>query len=88
MLIKGVANIFPSGDIEGILRGKAEGILGIASIFDDCDAPAADLGAKTNKWIIGLGLASIGLENIAGQILSIANASTRIKKQQQVLVGL
>ena len=24
--IKGVANIFPSGDIEGLLRGKAEGI--------------------------------------------------------------
>ena len=35
--IKGVANIFPSGDIEGLLRGKAEGILGIASVFNDCD---------------------------------------------------
>ena len=53
--IKGVANIFPSGDIEGLLRGKAEGILGIASIFDDCDIPTADLGAKTNKWILGAG---------------------------------
>ena len=57
--IKGVANIFPSGDIEGLLRGKAEGILGIASVFDDCDIPTADLGAKTNKWVIGLGLSLI-----------------------------
>ena len=79
-VVKGVANIFPSGDIEGILRGKAEGILGIASVFDDCDAPVADLGAKTNKWIIGLGPASVGLENIAGQILSIANAAQELKE--------
>jgi len=79
-VVKGVANIFPSGDIEGILRGKAEGILGIASVFDDCDAPVADLGAKTNKWVIGLGPASVGLENIAGQILSIANAAQELKE--------
>ena len=78
--IKGVANIFPSGDIEGLLRGKAEGILGIASIFNDCDIPSADLGAKTNKWIIGLGPASVGLENIAGQILNIANAAQELKE--------
>ena len=79
-VVNGVANIFPGGDIEGILRGKAEGILGIASIFDDCDAPEADLGAKTNKWIIGLGPASVGLENIAGQILNIANAAQELKE--------
>ena len=78
--IKGVANIFPSGDIEGLLRGKAEGILGIASVFNDCDIPSADLGAKTNKWIIGLGPASVGLENIAGQILNIANAAQELKE--------
>ena len=78
-VLKGVSNIF-DGDIEGILRNKAEGILGIASIFDDCDIPAADLGAKTNKWIIGLGPASVGLENIAGQILDIANAAQELKE--------
>ena len=78
--IKGVANIFPSGDIEGLLRNKAEGILGIASVFDDCDIPTADLGSKTNKWVIGLGPASVGLENIAGQILSIANAAQELKE--------
>ena len=78
-VLKGVSNIF-DGDIEGILRDKAEGILGIASIFDDCDIPAADLGAKTNKWIIGLGPASVGLENIAGQILDIANAAQELKE--------
>ena len=78
-VLKGVSNIF-DGDIEGILRDKAEGILGIASIFDDCDIPAADLGAKTNKWIIGIGPASVGLENIAGQILDIANAAQELKE--------
>ena len=79
-VIAGVANIFPNGDIEGLLRSKAEGILGIASIFNDCDIPSADLGAKTNKWIIGLGPASVGLENIAGQILDIANAAQELKE--------
>ena len=53
--IGGVANIFPSGDIEGLLRDKAEGLLGIASVFDDCDIQTADLGGKTNKWILGAG---------------------------------
>ena len=77
--LKGVSNIF-DGDIEGILRGKAEGILGIASIFDDCDIPSADLGSKTNKWVIGLGPASVGLENIAGKILDIANAAQELKE--------
>ena len=78
--IKGVANIFPSGDIEGLLRNKAEGILGLASIFSPCDVPDADIGSKTNKWLIGLGPASAGLENIAGQILSIANAAQELKE--------
>ena len=71
--MKGVSNIFPSGDLEGLLRGKAEGLLGLASVFDDCDIPTADLGEKTNKWILGLGPASLNLENIAGKVLAIAN---------------
>ena len=79
-VIAGVANIFPSGDIEGILRGKAEGLLGIASIFDDCDIPTADLGAKTNKWILGAGPGNLNLENIAGKVLSIANAAQELKE--------
>ena len=78
-VMKGVSNIF-DGDIEGMLRGKAEGILGIASIFDDCDIPNADIGSKTNKWVIGLGPASIGLENIAGKVLDIANAAQELKE--------
>ena len=59
---------------------KISGILGIASIFDDCDIPSADLGSKTNKWVIGLGPASVGLENIAGKILDIANAAQELKE--------
>ena len=78
--IGGVANIFPSGDIEGLLRGKAEGLLGIASIFDDCDIPTADLGSKTNKWILGAGPGNLNLENIAGKVLAIANAAQELKE--------
>ena len=78
--IAGVANIFPSGDIEGLLRGKAEGLLGIASIFDDCDIPTADLGGKTNKWILGVGPGNLNLENIAGKVLDIANAAQELKE--------
>ena len=78
--IGGVANIFPSGDIEGLLRGKAEGLLGIASVFDDCDIPTADLGSKTNKWILGLGPGNLNLENIAGKVLAIANAAQELKE--------
>ncbi len=81
--IKGVANIFPSGDIEGLLRNKAEGILGLASALSPCDIPDADLDSKTNKWLIGLGPASAGLENIAGQILSIANAAQELKEASE-----
>ena len=78
--IKGVADIFPSGDIEGLLRGKAEGLLGIASAFDDCDIPTADLGSKTNKWILGGGPAGLDLGNIAGKVLAIANAAQELKE--------
>ena len=78
--IGGVADIFPSGDIEGLLRGKAEGLLGIASVFDDCDIPTADLGAKTNKWILGAGPGFLNLENIAGKVLAIANAAQELKE--------
>ena len=78
--IGGVANIFPSGDIEGLLRGKAEGLLGIASVFDDCDIPTADLGSKTNKWILGAGPGNLNLENIAGKVLDIANAAQELKE--------
>ena len=78
--IGGVANIFPSGDIEGLLRDKAEGLLGIASIFDDCDIPTADLGSKTNKWILGAGPGNLNLENIAGKVLAIANAAQELKE--------
>ena len=78
--IKGIANIFPSGDIEGLLRDKAEGLLGIASVFDDCDIPTADLGGKTNKWILGAGPGNLNLENIAGKVLAIANAAQELKE--------
>ena len=78
--IGGVANIFPNGDIEGLLRGKAEGLLGIASVFDDCDIPTADLGSKTNKWILGAGPGNLNLENIAGKVLAIANAAQELKE--------
>ena len=79
-VIGGVANIFPSGDIEGLLRSKADDLLGVANIFSDCDIPDADLGGKTNAWIIGGGPSGINLENIAGKVLSIANAAQELKE--------
>tara|TARA_B000000557_G_scaffold5558_1_gene4483 strand:- start:587 stop:3043 length:2457 start_codon:yes stop_codon:yes gene_type:complete len=78
--IEGVASIFPSGDIEGMLRSKAEGLLGIASIFSDCDVPSADLGEKTNGWLLGIGPIGVNLENIAGEILNIANAAQSLRE--------
>ena len=62
--IAGVASIFPGGDIEGLLRSKAEGLLGIASVFDDCDIPTADLGSKTNKWILGAGPGTVSYTHL------------------------
>ena len=78
-VMSGVSNIF-NGDIEGMLRGKAEGLLGIASAFSECEVPSAALGEKTNKWILGLGPASLSLENIAGKVLDIANAAQELKE--------
>ena len=83
--IGGVSNIFPPGlaggsGIEDLLRSKADGLLGAAEIFSDCDIPDADLGGKTNKWIIGGGPAGVDLSNIAGKVLSIANAAQELKE--------
>ena len=78
--IKGVANIFPSGDIEGLLRSKAEGLLGVASAFSDCDIPDVDLGGKTNGWLLGIGPLNVNLDNIAGKVLDIANAAQELKE--------
>ena len=78
--IGAVSNIFPSGDIEGMLRSKAEGLLGVASAFSDCDIPDVDLGGKTNGWILGIGPIGVNLENIAGQVLAVANAAQELKE--------
>ena len=83
--IGGVGKIFPPGlaggrGIEDLLRSKGEGLLGLASAFSDCDVPDADLGGKTNGWILGIGPIGVNLENIAGQVLSIANAAQELKE--------
>ena len=83
--IGGVSNIFPPGaaggrGIEDLLRSKGEGLLGLAEAFSDCDVPSADLGGKTNGWLLGIGPIGVNLENIAGQVLSIANAAQELKE--------
>ena len=83
--ISGVGKIFPPGlaggrGIEDLLRSKAEGLLGLASAFSECDVPDADLGGKTNGWILGIGPIGVNLENIAGSVLSIANAAQELKE--------
>ena len=66
--------------IEDLLRSKADGLLGAAEIFSDCDIPDADLGGKTNKWIIGGTPAGVDLSNIAEKVLSIANAHKNLRR--------
>ena len=83
--IGGVGKIFPPGlaggrGIEDLLRSQGEGLLGLASVFSDCDIPDADLGGKTNGWVLGIGPLGVNLENIAGQVLSIANAAQELKE--------
>jgi len=83
--IGGVGKIFPPGlaggrGIEDLLRSQGEGLLGLASVFSDCDIPDADLGGKTNGWMLGIGPLGVNLENIAGQVLSIANAAQELKE--------
>ena len=78
--LKGVASIFPDANIENLLRDKAEGILGIAEIFDDCDVQNADLSGKSNGFLLGIGPLNVNLENIAGDILSIANAAQELRE--------
>ena len=77
-LMKGVSKIF-DGDLVGMLRSKAEGLLGLANAFN-CDLPDTDLGSKTNGWIIGAGPNNINLENIAGNILAVANAAQELQE--------
>ena len=62
------------------MRSKGEGLLGIADAFSDCDVPSADLGGKTNGWLLGIGPIGVNLENIAEQVLSIANAAQELKE--------
>ena len=77
-LIGGVSKIF-DGDLAGMLRSKAEGLLGIANAFN-CDLPTADLGSKTNSWIIGKGPNNINLEDISNKILAVANAAQSLQE--------
>ena len=73
-LMKGVSKIF-NGDLVGMLRSKAEGLLGIAKSFECALPSAADgLGAKTNQWLMGKGPKSI-VGVTAESILDIANAA-------------
>ena len=76
----GVTDILGGFNMINNLRGKAEGLLGLGTALGDCDLPDADIGAKTNKWIIGVGPSKVGLENIAGKVLEIANAAQELSE--------
>ena len=80
-LMKGVSKIF-NGNLIGMLRSTAEGILGIANAFD-CDLPVADLASKTNQWTIGKGPKDnnmFNLDKVAGGILATANAAQSLQE--------
>ena len=80
-LMKGVSKIF-NGNLIGMLRSTAEGILGMANAFD-CDLPVADLASKTNQWTIGKGPKDnnmFNLDKVAGGILATANAAQSLQE--------
>ena len=83
-LMGDVSDIFP-GDIAGMLRDKADGLLGISDALGGCDlpTPASLIGQKTNQWTIGKGpksLAVKSIEDLSGSLLSIANAAESLKE--------
>ncbi len=79
-----LGDIFPS-DIGGMLREKADGLLGISDALGGCDLPTASstLGQKTNQWTIGKGPKSMAvksIEELAGTLSSVANAAESLKE--------
>ena len=79
-----LGDIFPT-DIGGMLREKADGLLGISDALGGCDLPTASstLGQKTNQWTIGKGPKSMAvksIEELAGALSSVANAAESLKE--------
>ena len=79
-----LGDIFPT-DIGGMLREKADGLLGISDALGGCDLPTASstLGQKTNQWTIGKGPKSMtvkSIEELAGALSSVANAAESLKE--------
>ena len=82
-----LGDIFPT-DIGGMLREKADGLLGLSDALGGCDLPTASstLGQKTNQWTIGKGPKNMpvpSVEKLAGALSSVANAAESLKKQQR-----
>jgi len=83
-LMGDVSDIFP-GDIAGMLRDKADGLLGLSDALGGCDLPTASsiIGQKTNQWTLGKGPKSItvkSLEDLSGSLMSVANAAESLKE--------
>ena len=83
-LLGDVSDIFP-GDIGGMLRDKADGLLGLSDALGGCDLPSASsiIGQKTNQWTLGKGPKSIAvksIEDLSGSLMSVANAAESLKE--------
>ena len=83
-LMGDVSDIFP-GDIGGMLRDKADGLLGLSDALGGCDLPSASsiIGQKTNQWTLGKGPKSIAvksIEDLSGSLMSVANAAESLKE--------
>ena len=83
-LMGDVSDIFPS-DIGGMLRDKADGLLGLSDALGGCDLPSASsiIGQKTNQWTLGKGPKSIAvksIEDLSGSLMSVANAAESLKE--------
>ena len=72
-LMGGVSKILGGFSIGDFLRGKAEGLLGLANALA-CPSPAPDTGFSTDEWVIGKGPKSaVGVA--IDSILAAANAA-------------
>ena len=76
-----LGKILPGFDLEGMLRGKAEGLLGMAfGLLKECGAAPADIAGELTEWVIGIGPKS-SINTAAQKVLGAANTANSMAKQ-------
>ncbi len=76
-----LGKILPGFDLGSMLRGKAEGLLGMAfGILKECGAAPADIAGEITEWVIGIGPKS-AINTSAKKVLAAANTANSMAKQ-------